>query len=123
MDVISNGLGPNLASRSVPGNEICTCTIVAFNLTRRPCEAHGVDRPIGLEAHGNGAMSEAYLERLIFLSRASVAAALSGVQYAPYKDWPRGTFSLKLRDQVSTTPLDIEAIASYDLFFRIERVR
>jgi hypothetical protein len=37
--------------------------------------------------------------------------------------WPRGTCSLKLRDQVSSKALDIEAIGSYDLFFRIERVR
>jgi len=118
---IANGLEPDLGKSGLHGDMIFMCTVGAVNLTRRPCEAHGVDRPIGLEAYNtNGTV--AWTDRLIFLSRASVAAALSGTQYAPYMAWPRGTFSIKLRDQISSTPLDIEAIASYDLFFRIEKV-
>ena len=115
---ISNGLEPT----GQPGNGMFSCTVIAVNAWRRPCEAHGVDRPIGLEAY-NTNPAVAWNDLLIFLSRASVEDALSGGQYVPYMQWPRGTFSIKLRDQVSSNPLEIEAIASYDLFFRIERVR
>jgi hypothetical protein len=119
---ISNGLEPDLRMSRSMGDAIFLCTVAAVDLTRRRCEAHGVDRPIGLEAYNTNGVVE-WIDRLIFLNRASVEAALSGAQYGPYMTWPRGTFSLKLRDQTSSKPLDIEAIASYDLFFRIERVR
>lgn len=115
---VSNSLEPG----GQPGNEVFSCTVAAVNAWRRPCEAHGVDRPIGLEAYNNNGFVP-WHDVLIFLSKASLEGALTGGQYVPYMLWPRGTFSLKLRDQVSSRSLDVEAVASYDLFFRIERVR
>jgi hypothetical protein len=67
--------------------------------------------------------SVARAQQVTLAAQARTNATAFRAQYAPYMTWPRGTFSLKLRDQVSSKPLEIEAIASYDLFFRIERVR
>jgi len=56
------------------------------------------------------------------LTKGTVQAALTGGMYAPYLSWPRGTFSMQLVDRADNKPLDIEPIASYELFFRLERV-
>ena len=125
IDRISNGLEPNLLANGRMGNVVFQCNVALVTLTRRPCETHGVDRPIGLEAgYVRENTSDApWFDRVIFLSKGSVEAALSGTPYAAYAGWPRGTFSLKLRDKIASEPYPIEAIASYELFFRIERVR
>jgi len=105
----------------VSGSPLFDCTIVAVNATRRPCEAHGVDRPLGLAVGGEGGFSARWHERIIFLTRAKVEAALTGPLGSPEAGWPRTTFSFKLVDNVGSHE-DIETIANYELFFRIEKV-
>jgi hypothetical protein len=68
-----------------------------------------------------GGFSTRWHERIIFLTRAKVEGALTGPLGFPEADWPRTTFSFKLVDNFSSRD-DIETIANYELFFRIEKV-
>jgi len=91
---------------------------------RRPCETHGVDRPIGVLGKYGWPEAKA-LERVIVLTRKTVAEAAGGKSYP---GWAPGTFLLRLRDinPQSTKSADdtssFEAVANYELFLRIERV-
>jgi len=101
------------------GNDLFVCTTIAFNLTRRPCEAHGVDRPIGLKDVGNPA---AWRERIIVLTRAAIEKALA--DRTTYPSWGPGTFMVPLQDCVDDQCRTdrTEAIANYTLYLRIERM-
>lgn len=117
---ISNGLRLGRFDNPV-GNRLFQCNIVLGNPVRRPCEAHGVDRPIGLEIDDSGGFYQDWFDRIILLTPATIKAALEGPVPPAYAAWPQGTFSLKLMDNIGKRT-DVEPIANYELFFRIEKV-
>ena len=102
------------------GDELFQCTSIAVNLVRRPCEAHGVDRPIGLAFEGN---PMSWTEAILTLTKV-------GVERAVAQSWPDassngpfatpGTFVLQLLDRGD--PAISENIARYYLYFRVERL-
>ena len=111
---------PIRATGAQGGSELFECTVIAVNLVRRPCEAHGVDRPIGLSV-GTNPMS--WWEAVMTLTK-------GGIERAIGQTWPDasssgpftapGTFVLQLLDQGD--PAVSEAIARYYVYFRVERI-
>jgi hypothetical protein len=119
----SNGIGnfstPFVYKESAPtryqnGSVLFQCTTILGILVRRPCEAHGVDRPIGLEG---GSHPGYWFDRLLVLTKAGVEDALA-VRGSTYAVVP-GTFVMQLDDDVGTPT---EATAKYRLYLRLERV-
>ena len=103
------------------GINLFQCANRAVVISRRPCEAHGVDRPIGLR----GAVYIAdWAEHISVLSRRGIESALA--DRSTYPGWSPGTFVMKLYDQVPdlTKPgaERTEAVAAYEVYFRVERI-
>jgi hypothetical protein len=101
------------------GNGLFDCTTIAVNLIRRPCEAHGVDRPIGLYGPGTPAP---WRERIVVLTKKAIEKALTDRTTNP--GWVPGTFMVPLKDcaDYGCATGNTEAIANYTLYLRIERL-
>jgi hypothetical protein len=101
------------------GNGLFDCTTIAVNLIRRPCEAHGVDRPIGLNGPGTPAP---WRERIVVLTKSAIEKALTDRTTNP--EWTPGTFMVPLKDcaDYSCATDKTEAIANYLLYLRVERI-
>jgi len=95
------------------GSFILECSTLSANLIRRPCEAHGVDRPLGLVFDS----PSQWLDHLVVLTSAAVGQAVASDPRNP--GWRSGTFGLKLYDK---TPPGNDAVALYELYLRLERV-
>jgi len=110
---------------NVLGARLFDCTRIAVNLVRRPCEAHGVDRPIGLQ---DPVAVGYWQEHVVLLTKSGVENMLTSVPswyntrmepvFTPGQ-WAPGTFVLKLDDDGD--PANNEAIANYELYLRVER--
>lgn len=102
------------------GTHLLDCTTILINLARRPCEAHGVDRPIGL---WGGHHPGEWWEAVIVLTKVGIQSALYGPvkAFEPYLSMSTGTFVIPLLDDAGA-PGTTEAIARYHLYFRLERV-
>jgi hypothetical protein len=120
---ISNGFVSKLRYNGQAGSRLIRCAYMAADPVPKPCEAHGVDRPIGLELDSSDdGFTADWKDRIILLTNASVKAALEAPLYpADYAAWPRGTFRLKFVDN-PYEGANVEPIANYELFFRIEKL-
>jgi hypothetical protein len=100
------------------GSSILECTTSTVDLVRRPCEAHGVDRPFGLHTYNLESLpapAGVLLDRFVLLTRATVARAIQSSASKP--EW-RGTFVIPLNDG----PYNEETVGNYELYLRVERV-
>jgi hypothetical protein len=120
---LSNGLTTINSRREYAGSPVLACppsVYATLPLWPYPCLLQGSDRPIGLEAWSKeGATLK---DRVVVITRASAAAALSGVPFAKYASWPKGTFSIVLDDVLPMPPEPLDIVGSYELFMRLEKV-
>lgn len=106
--VFGNSIGFGFDNTATRGSTLFQCNIWLVVGVRRPCETHGVDRPIGLRS--NGQPGE-WWDPVIVLTKAGL---LNSSAILP------GTFSINLFDDVGTAKT--EATAKYRLYFRLERI-
>ena len=91
------------------GDSLFECTISSVNLARRPCEAHGVDRPFGTQGSGGGAVAP-WQDRFFVLTRAVAEDAVARPVYllatggnaTSMTSATLGTFIIRLIDTYST---------------------
>lgn len=102
------------------GGELFECTTEPVDLARRPCEAHGVDRPIGLLHKENaGGYLGVWKDKFIALTRANLEESLRPISHRVNgRPALPGTFSFGLPDLISWA----QFTAKYTLWFRVERV-
>jgi hypothetical protein len=118
------------------GNRFFECNVWIVYGIRRPCETHGVDRPIGLLADYGFPEAKA-AERIVLLTRSTLDVAL-GSQKATSSvsapagytspQWAPGTFVFRLRDvapnsKPGTDVNELESHAIFELYLRVERMR
>jgi hypothetical protein len=102
---------PHIYRQGSGGSNLFQCTTILGVWVRRPCEAHHVDRPIGLVGLG-GNHPGYWFDPVIVLTKA-------GVNNRNTPTPVPGTFSMTLHDDLDTPT---EATAKYTLHFRLERV-